>query len=87
MTPLRVRLDDAAALKRRNPALAYWLMELLLGESASLRALCLHHGGVLVGLAETLLWFVAQSGNASKARQRDRVRIALFFYKKFLTLE
>jgi hypothetical protein len=71
ITPLRVRLDDAAALKQRNPALAYWLLELLLGEPSSLRALCGHNGGALVGLAETLLWFVTRSGKA--ARQRDRV--------------
>lgn len=39
----------------RNPALAYWLLELLLTTPSSLSSLTTHRGGALVVLAETLL--------------------------------
>jgi hypothetical protein len=94
VTPLRMRLDDAAALtvrstrrvvwracacvcvmcatQARNPALAYWLLELLLSTPVALSALATHRGGALVALAETLLWFVTTAESSARARQRDR---------------
>jgi hypothetical protein len=73
VTPLRVRLDDEAALRNRNPALGYYLAELLLAHGPTRARLSVFEdGAALAALGETLLWYVARAGQSSSARQRFR---------------